>query len=83
MWLLLERSSVDVCAKDPGFPVDLIMRGNIADFVAVYLGHLPWREVSGKALLIEGNRDLAQRLPGWIRLDQVVGKDFPVVRPVA
>jgi DNA-binding HxlR family transcriptional regulator len=83
MWLLLERSSVDVCAKDPGFPVDLVMRGNIADFVAVYLGHVPWREVAGKALLVEGKRDLAQRLPGWIRLDQVVGKDFPVVRPTA
>ena len=83
MWLLLERSSVDVCAKDPGFPVDLIMRGNIADFVAVYLGHVLWREVAGKALLIEGKRDLVQRLPGWLRLDQVIGKDFPVVRPAA
>jgi hypothetical protein len=83
MWLLLERSSVDVCAKDPGFPVDLTVRGNIADFVEVYLGHVPWREAAGKDLFIDGKRELAQRLPGWIRLDQVVGKDFPVVRPTA
>jgi DNA-binding HxlR family transcriptional regulator len=39
LWLVLEGSGVDVCAKDPGFPVALIFRGNIADFVKVYLGH--------------------------------------------
>jgi hypothetical protein len=83
LWLLLERSGVDVCAKDPGFPVDLVFRGNIADFVAVYLGHAAWRNMSGKALTIEGDRHLAQLLPGWLRLDQVVGRDFPVVRPAA
>jgi DNA-binding HxlR family transcriptional regulator len=83
MWLVLERSGVDVCAKDPGFPVDLVFRGNIADFVAVYLGHAIWRDKVGKALTIEGDRGLAQQIPGWLRLDQVVGRDFPVVRPAA
>ena len=83
IWLLLERSGVDVCAKDPGYPVDLICRGNIADFVAVYLGHVLWRDMAETALFIEGDRDLARQLPGWIRLDKVVGRDFPVVRPAA
>jgi len=83
LWLLLEQSGVDVCAKDPGFPVDLIFRGHVADFVAVYLGHALWRDKSGKALTIEGDRRLAQQLPSWLRLDQVVGKDFPVIRPAA
>ena len=83
MWLLLERTGIDVCAKDPGYPVDLLFLGDIADFVAVFLGHAPWRELVGKALRIEGDRDLAKQLPGWIRLDKVVGRDFPVVRPAA
>jgi len=48
MWLILERTGVDVCAKDPGFAVDLVMRGRIADFVAVYLGHARWRDLAGK-----------------------------------
>jgi HxlR-like helix-turn-helix protein len=30
MWLMLERSGVDVCVKDPGFAVDLILRGTSA-----------------------------------------------------
>ena len=83
LWLLLDRSAADVCAKDPGFPVDLVFRGKIADFVAVYLGHTTWRDVQGKAITIEGNRGLARRAPAWLRLDKVVGRDFPVIRPAA
>ena len=37
MWLILERSGVDVCLKDPGFPVDLTVHGNIAVLIAIYL----------------------------------------------
>ena len=59
------------------------MRGRIADFVAVYLGHARWRDLIGKALTVEGDRRLAQQVPAWIRLDKVVGRDFPVVRPEA
>jgi DNA-binding HxlR family transcriptional regulator len=83
LWLLLERATVDVCAKDPGHPVDLVCRGKIADFVAVYLGHALWRDMVGKTLSVEGDRNLAQSLPAWIRLDKVVGRDFPIVRPAA
>jgi HxlR-like helix-turn-helix len=83
MWLVLKRSGVDVCAKDPGFPIDLVFRGKIAEFVAVYLGHKMWREVDEKTLLIEGDPLLAMQLPAWLRLDKVVGRDFPVVRPAA
>src|SRR6185437_16132514 len=81
MWLVLERSGVDVCVKDPGFHVDVVFRGDIADFVAVYLGHVPWHRVAGKALTIEADRGTAGQLPAWLRLDKVVGRDFPPVRP--
>jgi DNA-binding HxlR family transcriptional regulator len=81
MWLLLERSGADVCVKDPGFPVDVVFRGGIADFVRVYLGHARWRDLKGKTITIEGDREIARHCPAWIRLDQVVGRDFPVVRP--
>ncbi len=77
MWLLLDRSGVDVCLKDPGFAVDLICRGNIADFVAVYLGHAAWRDVAGKAISIEGGRQTVRQLSTWLGLDKVPGRDFP------
>jgi DNA-binding HxlR family transcriptional regulator len=83
MWLVLQRSAVDVCLKDPGFEVDLVFRGAISDFVAVYLGHALWRDLADTALVIEGIPRLAKRLPIWLRLDKVVGKDFPLVRTAA
>jgi DNA-binding HxlR family transcriptional regulator len=83
MWLVLQRSGVDVCAKDPGFEVDLVFRGGISDFIAVYLGHAVWRDLAGKLLVIEGEPRLARKLPVWLRLDKVVGRDFPLVRPPA
>lgn len=81
MWLVLNRSGIDVCGKDHGFCVDLVFRGDIADFVAVHLGHVRWSEVAGKALKIEGDRRLVRQLPIWLGLDKVVGKDFQLVRP--
>jgi hypothetical protein len=83
LWLMLKRSGAEVCVKDPGFAIDLVFRGKIADFVKVYLGHALWRDMAGKALTMEGDRELAERVSRWIRLDKVVGRDFPVVRPAA
>ena len=82
LWLILERSGADVCAKDPGFEVNLIVRGKIDDFVKVYVGHARWRDLEGTALRVEGDRALARQFPSWIRLDKVVGRDFPVVRGI-
>jgi len=48
MWLVLERAGVDVCVKDPGVSADPVIRGNIADYVAVYLGNAAWREKTGR-----------------------------------
>jgi hypothetical protein len=62
------RSGVDVCAKDPGFPVDITLRGDVVVFVRIYLGHATWDEVMGKAVAIEGNARMAQRIPEWIQL---------------
>src|SRR5260221_9974631 len=80
MWLVLERSGAGVCVKDPGFAVDLTLRGNISDYVAVYLGHMAWREVAGKSLLLEGDRQIATQLPAWLQLDAANGRASPVVR---
>jgi len=83
MWLLLDRSGVDVCVKNPGYEVDLVFRGKIADFVAVYCGYATWPDMAGKALLIEGEHVLAGKLPHWLKLDQVPDRDFAVDRPAA
>jgi DNA-binding HxlR family transcriptional regulator len=83
LWLLLERAEVDVCVKDPGFPVDLVFRGNIRDFVALYIGHLQWRQIPETSLMIEGDNQLARQLPRWLRLNKVLGRDLPIVPAAA
>jgi DNA-binding HxlR family transcriptional regulator len=75
MWLLLERSGVGVCEKDPGFRVNLRIRGNIDVYVAVYLGRAAWRDVAGKTLLLDGDPRIGKQLPDWLRLGDVRGRE--------
>jgi hypothetical protein len=55
--------------KDPGFAVDLTLRGNIRDYVEVYLGHTKWRDVAGTALQLDGDLQIARALPVWLRFE--------------
>ncbi|HWS63639.1 MAG TPA: helix-turn-helix domain-containing protein [Steroidobacteraceae bacterium] len=87
MWLILGRSGVDVCMKDPGFAVDLMLRGNIRDYVEVYLGHRKWRDAAGTALQLNGDQKIAKALPVWLRFEtpRVRNSQAPhlAARPVA
>jgi DNA-binding HxlR family transcriptional regulator len=69
MWLVLRRSGVDVCMKDPGFAVDLTLRGNIRDYVEVYLGHAKWRNAAGAVLRFDGDPKIAKALPVWLQFE--------------
>jgi DNA-binding HxlR family transcriptional regulator len=73
MWLVLRRSGVDVCMKDPGFATDLTVRGNIRDCVEVYLGSTKWRDVAGTALLLDGDPQIAKALPAWLGFETIDG----------
>ncbi len=68
MWLILGRSGAEVCMKDPGFAVDLTLRGDIRDYVNVYLGHAKWKDAAGTALQFDGDRQIARALPVWLRI---------------
>jgi DNA-binding HxlR family transcriptional regulator len=68
MWLILGRSSVDVCMKDPGFAVDLTLRGNIRDYVEVYLGQTKWSDAARAALQLDGDQKIARAFPVWMQL---------------
>ena len=86
MWLILGRSGVDVCMKDPGFAIDLTLRGNIRDYVEVYLGHTKWRDAAGTALQLDGDLQIARAFPVWLRFETVSGRNAPAphlaARPV-
>jgi DNA-binding HxlR family transcriptional regulator len=87
MWLVLGRSGIDVCMKDPGFAVDLTLRGDIRDYVEVYLGHKKWRDAVGTALQFDGDQRIVRALPVWLRFETVSGQNAPTLhsgtRPVS
>jgi DNA-binding HxlR family transcriptional regulator len=78
-WLVLERSHVDVCLKDPGYPVDATISGHIALLVGVYLGHAKWGDALQRGLVVEGDRQVTRNLERWLRFDRIVGRDLPIV----
>jgi DNA-binding HxlR family transcriptional regulator len=79
MWLILERSGVDVCMKNPGFAVDLTLRGNIRDYVEVYLGHTKWSDAAGTTLQFDGDQRIARALPAWLGFETVSGRKSPAL----
>jgi DNA-binding HxlR family transcriptional regulator len=66
MWLVLDRTAIEVCIKDPGYPVDLTIRGDIAALVAIFLRHAKWGDKIGKSISLDGNRTIARELPKWL-----------------
>jgi hypothetical protein len=75
MWLILGRPGADVCMKDPGFVVDLILRGNIRDYIEAYLGHMKWRDAAGSALQLDGAPQIARAFPGWLGFETANGRN--------
>ena len=68
-WLVLERSGVDVCMKDPGFEVDMTVRADVGALARVWAGHLAWAEaVRAGGIKLEGARAVVQAFPGWLQL---------------
>jgi DNA-binding HxlR family transcriptional regulator len=78
-WLVLEPGTIDVCLKDPGYPVDVTVTGDVGVLIAVYLGHATWRDAVGRSLTVKGERDMVRALPKWLQLDKKVGRDLPIV----
>jgi DNA-binding HxlR family transcriptional regulator len=82
-WLVLEPDSIDVCYKDPGYTVDAVVVGEVSALIAVYLGHMTWREATGRALAVRGEREVVRHMASWLQLDKRVGRELPVVPPAA
>lgn len=68
-WLVLEPSGVDVCMKDPGFEVDLMIHADVGALARVWAGHLVWAEaVRSGDIKVKGPRAIVQAFPGWLQL---------------
>jgi DNA-binding HxlR family transcriptional regulator len=68
-WLVLTAADVDLCVKDPGFEVDLLVDARIDAMVHVWLGDTTWRAaLRDGSVRITGPRDLVRAFPSWLLL---------------
>jgi DNA-binding HxlR family transcriptional regulator len=68
-WLVLDTPEVDVCYKDPGFDVDLIVTTPLQRLIEIWMGDVSFGEsVRDGTVVIEGKRQLASQLPNWLKL---------------
>lgn len=77
-WLILERSGSDVCLKDPGFDVDLVVAADAGAMARVWTGALTFAQaVRDGGLRVEGPRDLVRAFPTWLLLSHFAHVERP------
>jgi putative sterol carrier protein len=68
-WLLLSRSEVDLCLKDPGFPVDVVVTADLRTLTRVWMGDVPMAAALREgSIRLEGPPALVRAFPTWLRL---------------
>ena len=66
-WLILERRSVDVCLKHPGFEVDLVVNADLAALTKAWMGDIGLAGAIRSGLVrLEGPSALARAFPEWL-----------------
>jgi len=77
-WLILERDGTDVCVKDPGHDVDLVVTADATTFVRVWTGHLTFAQaLQSGGLRVDGARELVRAFPGWLKLSHYAHVERP------
>jgi DNA-binding HxlR family transcriptional regulator len=77
-WLVLSRQEVDVCDKDPGYGIDLVVTADLAAFTRIWLGDISFEAaLRSRHVRVEGPRDLVRAFPGWLLRSHFAG----VARP--
>jgi hypothetical protein len=73
-WLILQRPEVDLCLKDPGFEVDLVVHADVAALTRVWMGDVRLAEVMRQGLIrLDGLPIFARAFPTWLTLSAFAG----------
>lgn len=78
-WLILDGGAADLCLTDPGYEVDVTVRGHIRTMVDYWMGLTDFGEAARRGdLTLEGPRRLTAALPGWFRRSAFASVELPV-----
>lgn len=68
-WLIFKDSEVDLCLRDPGFDVALVVTVHIKLMTRVWLGHTPLdKAIQSRQLTLEGDRQHVDTFRRWFRI---------------
>ena len=77
-WLILQRPDVDLCIKDPGFEVDLVVDADLAALTKVWMGDMRFVDAMRAGLVsLAGPTVLVRAFPGWLALSGFAGVERP------
>jgi DNA-binding HxlR family transcriptional regulator len=77
-WLILEPTGTDLCLKDPGFDVDLVVTADAAAIAQVWTGAITFAQaVRSGGVEMEGPRDLVRAFPTWLLLSHFAHVERP------
>lgn len=83
-WLVIDRGTVDVCLKDPGFEVDVYINTDLATLTDVWMGDLPLDTALEKEWIrLSGPRALTRRFRSWLMLSEFAGVERESGAPAA
>jgi hypothetical protein len=76
--LILERTGADLCLKDPGFEVDVVVSADVGALARVWTGAAPFAQALREGgLRLEGRRDLVRAFPTWLLLSHFAHVERP------
>ncbi|MPY69475.1 MAG: transcriptional regulator [Alphaproteobacteria bacterium] len=68
-WLVVDGGSVDLCATNPGFDIDLFVRSSLRSMTAVWMGvSTVQKEIEARQIELIGDKDLAHSMQQWLGL---------------
>jgi len=68
-WIVCEGDEVDLCVRDPGFEVDLLVSSPLRTLTRIWLGHLALdHAIRDRQLLLDGNRHDVGDFRSWFAL---------------
>jgi hypothetical protein len=77
-WLILQRPEVDLCLKDPGFDVDLVVSADVAALTHVWMGDVRIGVAMRQGLIqLDGRSTVARAFPSWLALSSFAAVPRP------
>ena len=83
-WLVIDAGQVDLCSINPGFDIDLFVRGPLRVMTAVWMGMTSVRkEVEAGNLSLIGDPPIAQSIQLWLGLSPFATEQSRLPAPAA